>query len=87
MDDPRIQEIPYGLQVGADCCSLVENTAETRVLKETARLLVDDMPLSRIAAELNNLGYRTRREALWTPTEVFKLLPRMIDAGNRLFRD
>jgi hypothetical protein len=81
----HLEEIPYGMQVAADGCSLVENAAESRILSEAARLLVEDMPVSRIAAELNSTGYRTRRAALWTPTDVFNLVPRMIDAGPRLF--
>ena len=82
---PKSEEIPYGMQIAEDGCQLIENQAETRLLTTAARLMVDDLPVSRIAAELNKLGYRTRRAALWTPTDVFNLAPRMLDAGPKLF--
>ncbi|MGH9661933.1 MAG: hypothetical protein ACRD96_25520, partial [Bryobacteraceae bacterium] len=42
-------------------------------------------PYSRVAAELNRLGYRTRDGGEWRPEHVFNLLPRLIDAGPRVF--
>jgi len=81
----KLQEIPYGTKVAEDGCHLIDNQAELRVLTEAANLLVEDKPLSGIAAELNRLGYRTRRGDLWTQTDVFNLVPRMIDSGARLF--
>ena len=48
-------------------------------------MIVDDLPMSGIAAELNRQGYRTRRDSPWTATAVFDLLPRMIEAGPRIF--
>jgi hypothetical protein len=41
--------------------------------------------MSRVADELNRLGYRTRKAVKWTPAAVFDLLPRMIEAGPRIF--
>jgi len=81
----KLQEIPYGTKVAEDGCHLIENLTEIRILSEAANLLVEDKPLSGIAETLNSLGYRTRRGQPWTQTDIFNLLPRMIDSGARLF--
>jgi Recombinase len=81
-----VEEVPYGLQVVAeDGCHLVENPAEMQVLLAAVNMIVDDYPMSRVAEELNRLGYRTRKAVKWTPAAVFDLLPRMIEAGPRIF--
>jgi hypothetical protein len=79
------EDIPYGLQVSEDCGRLVENPAESEIILLALDLIVDDCPLSRVADELNRRGYRTRPGAAWSPTALFDLLPRMIQAGPRLF--
>jgi hypothetical protein len=38
-----------------------------------------------VAEELNRQGHRTREGKAWTPAALFNLLPRMIEAGPRLF--
>jgi hypothetical protein len=48
-------------------------------------MVVDDQPLSRVAAELNKRNYRTRAGREWTPSDLFSLLPRMIQVGPKLF--
>jgi len=48
-------------------------------------LVVQDQRLSQIATELNNQGFRTRNGFLWNPASVFELLPRLIEAGPRIF--
>jgi hypothetical protein len=79
------EEIPYGLQVSDDCTGLVENPAEREIITLAIDLIVQDHPLSRVAAELNQRGYRTRRGHAWGPSDLFTLLPRMIQVGPRLF--
>ena len=48
-------------------------------------MIVDDHPLSQVAEELNRRDYRTRSGRPWTQTAIFNLLPRIIDAGPRIF--
>jgi len=80
-----VEEIPYGLQVAPDCGGLVENPAEQEVITMALDMIVEDMPLSRVAAEINQRGYTTRAGKAWTPSDLFTLLPRMIQVGPRLF--
>jgi len=82
---PYSEEIPYGLQVSADCSGLEENPAEREIITVALDMIVEDCPLSRVAAELNARGFRTRAAKNWTPSELFSLLPRMIQVGPRLF--
>jgi hypothetical protein len=79
------EEIPYGLQVAPDCSGLVENPAEKEIVTVALDLIVDDCPLSRVAAELNSRGMKTRSGRPWTASDLFTLLPRMIQVGPRLF--
>jgi hypothetical protein len=79
------EEIPYGLQVSPDCTGLVENPAERETITVALDMIVEDCPLSRVAAELNARGLKTRAGTPWTPSDLFGLLPRMIQVGPRLF--
>ena len=79
------EEIPFGLQVAQDCGGLVENPLEKEIITRALDMIVEDLPLSRVAAELNQRGMRTRDGKPWTPSELFTLLPRMIQVGPRLF--
>lgn len=79
------EEIPYGLQVAQDCGGLVENPAEKEIITLALDMIVEDLPLSRVAGELNKRGMRTRAGQPWTPSDLFTLLPRMIQVGPRLF--
>jgi hypothetical protein len=79
------EEVPYGLQVSADCAGLVENPAESEVILLALDMIVEDCPLSRVADELNSRGFRDRDGELWSPPALFRLLPRMIQVGPRLF--
>jgi hypothetical protein len=83
--DQWSEEVPYGLQVSDDCQRLVENPKEKDVITNAIDLIVDDCPLSRVAAELNTRGFRTRTGEPWTPGDLFSLLPRMIQIGPKLF--
>lgn len=82
---PWVEEIPYGLQVSADCSRLVQNPAEIEVVVVALDMIVEDCPLSRVSTELNRRGMRTRQGGEWTPAALFNLLPRMIQLGPRLF--
>jgi len=83
--EPYAEEIPYGLQVAADCGGLVENSQENEIITLALDMIVEDCPLSRVAAELNQRGHKTRAGTAWTPSDLFVLLPRMIQVGPRLF--
>jgi hypothetical protein len=78
-------EIPYGLRVSDDGFHLEDEPAERRVLMVLLDSIVDDRPLSHAAADLNRLGYTTREGTEWTPPAVFNLLPRLIEAGPKIF--
>ena len=79
------EQIPYGLEVGADCTTLVENPAEKKVILQVIEGIVKDLRISQIAASLNQSGYRTRTGEAWTALKVFDLLPRLIEVGPRVF--
>ncbi|HTX34860.1 MAG TPA: recombinase family protein [Bryobacteraceae bacterium] len=83
--EPYVEEIPYGLRVAPDCGGLVENPHEKEIITLALDMIVEDCPLSRVAAELNQRGYNTRAGKAWTPSDLFTLLPRMIQVGPRLF--
>jgi hypothetical protein len=80
-----VEEIPYGLQIAGDCHHLEENPLEKEVLVCIMEQIVQDQPLSKVAAELNRLGHRTRQGTRWSPVAIFNLLPRLIEAGPRIF--
>jgi len=79
------EEPPYGTRVGANVVTLETDPNETDVLFAMMELIVEDGPYSRIAEELNRRGYRTRHGARWSPVSVFEMLPRLIDAGPKIF--
>lgn len=79
------EEIPYGLQVGADCSTLEENAAEKQVILKLIDGIVEDKRISQIAMELNGAGFRTRAGNPWSASAVFELLPRVVEVGPRVF--
>jgi hypothetical protein len=79
------EEVPFGLQVADDCKRLQENITEKQVLILIMELIVQDKKLSQVADELNKRGHRTRQGVAWSPASVFNLLPRLIEAGPRIF--
>jgi hypothetical protein len=79
------EAVPYGLQISADACNLEENPAEKAVLLRVFDGIVQDRRLSQIASELNETGHRTRQGGAWTPTDIFELLPRLVEIGPRVF--
>src|SRR6266702_4617175 len=80
-----VEEIPYGLRVAQDCHTLEMDPLEHKVLLDMMDLMVEDLPFSRVAADLNARGHRTRRGDPWTMAAVFNMLPRLIDIGPKLF--
>jgi hypothetical protein len=84
-DAPVVHEIPYGLRVADDCSGLVESLSERQIIITALDMIVDDRPLSEVAAELNRRGHTQRDGEAWTPTALFVLLPRMIEVGPQLF--
>jgi hypothetical protein len=48
-------------------------------------LIVQDLPLSRVADELNRQSFRTRDGFQWSQISVFNLLPRLVEAGPHIF--
>jgi hypothetical protein len=82
--DPFAEEIPYGLQISQDCQRLERNPDEYRVLAEMMELLIQDLPLSQVAIDLNKQGMRTRSGHLWTQISVFEMLPRLTEVSPRI---
>jgi hypothetical protein len=81
----RAIDVPYGFRVAADCRRLEEDPAETEVLRIVMRMIVADRGLSHTAEELNVRGYRTRTGDEWRPTDVFRLMPALVDSAPRIF--
>jgi hypothetical protein len=82
---PHELEIPYGFRAAADGFHMIDEPAERRALMIILDSIVDDRPLSQVATELNRAGILDRQDRPWTPTAVFELLPRLIDAGPSIF--
>jgi hypothetical protein len=80
-----MEEVPYGLRVGDDCLRLEEEPQEKNALVMMMELIVQDHPISRVAQELNALGFQTRQGTSWTPVAVFNMLPRLIEVGPKIF--
>ena len=79
------EEIPYGLRISDDCQRLEVAPHENAALVLMMELLVQDFPISSVASDLNEKGFRTRAGKPWNPVTVFNMLPRLIEVGPRLF--
>jgi Recombinase len=89
-DHPSTDEkrpIPFGLRIASDCQNLEVDPTEKEVLSIIIAMIAEDHPLSKIAAELNQRGYRTRRSSDWTQLQVFQLLPRVIEFGPEVLSE
>ena len=75
------QEVPYGLQVSADCKHLEENPQEVEALTVMLECIVADKKLSEVAAELDRRGLPPRGTSSWTQVSVFEMLPRLIEVA------
>jgi hypothetical protein len=85
-DDRTTAPVPYGLQVAKDGQYLEENPLEATVLMLILEQIVKEKRISEIAIQLNHEGHRTRDGTLWSPTAVFNLLPRLIEAGPSILK-
>ncbi len=81
-----VTQVPYGLQIARDGQYLEENPLEATVLMLILEQIVKEKRISEIAIELNHAGHRTREGLLWSPTAVFNLLPRLIEAGPSILK-
>lgn len=79
-------QIPYGLKVGEGGLRLEENPLETTVLLLILEQIVKEKRIQEIARELNLQGYSTRDGRDWSASDVFNLLPRLIEAGPALLK-
>jgi len=77
--------LPYGLQI-AESGIVQENPLEATVLLLILEQIIREKRIQEIANELNHQGYSTREGAPWGPTDVFNLLPRLIEAGPSLLK-
>ena len=80
------EQLPYGLRVAEDGSHLEHNPVERTVLLLILDRIVREKRITDIANELNAEGLRTRRGAAWSPSAVFELLPRLIEAGPSLLK-
>ncbi len=79
------EDVPYGLRISEDCQRLEVDPGENQALTLMMELLVQDFPISSVASDLNEKGFRTRSGKPWGPGSVFNMMPRLIDVGPRLF--
>ncbi len=82
------QEVPFGTQVAPETAGLAENPTEMEVLFRMMELIVEEVPYTYIADELNRAGFQTRSGRGWSAVSVFEMLPRLIEIGPTiLFSD
>ena len=77
--------VPFGLRLTEEKL-LQENPLEATVLLLILEQIVREKRIQEIAAELNTQGYTTRSGRPWSPTDVFNLLPRVIEVGPSLLK-
>jgi hypothetical protein len=78
-------DIPYGLRISEDCQRLEIDPNENRTLMLMMELLGQDFSYSSIVSDLNEKGFRTRDGKPWDRIGVFNMMPRLIEAGPRMF--
>jgi hypothetical protein len=78
-------EIPYGLRAGEASDRLEQHEREVEAMMTMLDLIVQDLPLSEVAAELDRRGFTMRNGAPWTQTAVFQLLPRLVEVGPSIY--
>jgi len=76
---------PFGLRVAGDCAHLEKEPNENEMMMHMIEMIAKDSSLPDVAEDLNRQGYRMRTGAKWNPVAVFHMLPRLIDAGPRIF--
>lgn len=80
------EEVPYGSRLSEDGFHLEQNPFERTLLLLILEKIVREKRITEIAQELNAEGLSTRLGKPWKPSEVFELLPRLIDAGPSLLK-
>jgi len=79
------EDIPYGLRVSDDCKRLESDPVERQVLMVMMDLVTQDLSYAEVVARLNEKGYRMRNGQPWNRVAVFRMIPRLIEVGPRLF--
>jgi hypothetical protein len=77
------EEIPYGLRISEDCMRLEVDPTENQAMM--MELLGQDFSYSSIVSDLNEKGFRMRDGKPWNRVAVFNMMPRLIEAGPRMF--
>lgn len=77
--------LPYGLQV-SEAGLVQENPLEATVLLLILEEIIREKRIQEIASDLNLQGFSTRAGMPWSPSDVFDLLPRLIEAGPSLLK-
>ncbi len=83
---PDQTTVPFGLQVSKVSPNLEENTWEASILLLILEQIVHEKRITDIARQLNTAGYTTREGKPWSPTDVFNLLPRLIEVGPAVLK-
>ena len=83
--DPFPHEVPYGLRVAGNGEELEQNPDEMETLTVLLDLIVSERSLGQVVEELDRQGFRNREGESWTQTEVFQLLPRLIEDTPHIF--
>jgi hypothetical protein len=78
-------EIPYGLRVSESGDRLEQHPSEIEAMVIALDGIVQDLPLSEVAAELGRHGHTMRNGASWTQTAVFQLLPRLVEVAPAIY--
>ena len=79
------EDIPYGLRISDDCQRLEVNPRENQAMMLMMELLGQDFSYSSIVSDLNEKGFRMRDGKPWNRIAVFNMMPRLIEAGPRMF--
>jgi hypothetical protein len=79
------EEIPYGLRISEDCMRLEVEPTENQAMMLMMELLGQDFSYSSIVSDLNEKGFRMRDGKPWNRVAVFNMMPRLIEAGPRMF--
>lgn len=80
------EDLPYGLRLTDQGTNVERNPLEMTVLLLILERIIQEKRVTEIAADLNRSGFLTRKGSAWTASEVFELLPRLIEAGPALLK-
>src|SRR5512146_792551 len=84
----QVEQVPFGAQLAPETAGLAQNPTEMEALFRMMELIVEEVPYSYIADELNRAGFRTRSGRRWSSVSIFEMLPRLIEVGPTiLFSD